>query len=255
MPTRNPAAQYYLAISLLLCLFHSTDAAAEQFSVVCRPHGVSEYLTFDDQTKRVIGYGIGVEGQIVNAIFKGHISSISPDEIQFDLIIAFDEIRVGDFTLSRKEGWLRRESSPEHGDAKNKCLATPLRSVMELRRLLKINEARSIGNQLSYLCKVPGVEWNLTFDDRNKHVINYNFIDGKIVSGLSTGNISTFSTEVITFSLALTYLPDAKLGDFILNRKQNWLISSLSNYADKMPCAPIPSRSVMDLWQALGSDP
>jgi len=256
MPTRNPAALYYLAISLLLCLFYSTDAAAEQFSVVCRPHGVSEYLTFDDQTKRVIGYGIGVEGQIVNAIFKGHISSVAADEIQFDLIIAFDEIKVGDFTLNRKDGWLSRMPAPGHETVKDKCLATPLRSVMDLRRLLKMSEEKSIGNRLSFLCKkAPGTEWNLTFDDQNMRVIAYNFVNGEIPTPLLKGDVSAVSAELIAFDLVFADLPNKKLGDFILNRRKHWLLSSTSNYDEKAPCEEIPLRSVMDLWQLFGNDP
>ena len=138
--------RYCGALFLVLCMFYGSNAVAEQFSYMCKHAGVREnsglreYFTFDSETKRVIAYGIGVQGRIVNAIFKGQASAISPDEIKFDLITAFDKFKVGDFTLNRKEGWMSASQPRGADEARDSCRPTPTRSVMDLWLLFQVSE-------------------------------------------------------------------------------------------------------------------
>jgi hypothetical protein len=121
----------------------STKAGAAQFSFQCQHvrdlSGIREFLTFDDEQMRVIAYGIGIENKVVNAIFKGTIHSVSPDEVQFDLVVALDEIKVGNFILNRKEGWMSAVDSEGHYEMKDTCRDTAIRSPLDLWRLYEVD--------------------------------------------------------------------------------------------------------------------
>ena len=135
MKISSPCAKILVLIGAL----SSTNAGAAQFSFQCQHvhnlSGIREFLTFDDEQNRVIAYGKGVENKVLNAIFKGTIHSISPDEIQFDLIVALDEIKLGDFILNRKEGWMSTIDTEGHPQAKDACRAAPPPSPLDLWRL------------------------------------------------------------------------------------------------------------------------
>jgi len=94
---------------------------------------VDRHFTFDDATKRVIGYGPWK----TQAVFTGTISAITPDEIHFDLVLPFDKIRVGSFTLNRKENWMTSLGFPGRSGLKDLCHLGPPAPVLELWRVLQ----------------------------------------------------------------------------------------------------------------------
>jgi hypothetical protein len=109
-------------------------AGAEEFSVLCNQGPGSQfYFTFDDLTKRVIEYDF-IDGNSVGLIFTGAIKTTSAEEIRFDLsVYSNPNVRLGDFTLNRKEGWL--ESSRSNYQEKQNCQPTTLRTVMDIWRI------------------------------------------------------------------------------------------------------------------------
>jgi hypothetical protein len=123
---------------MLMAIPISQPARAAQFSFQCDhlhdQSGIREFFTFDDEKMRVIGYGLAGK-DIVNAIFRGPIISISPDIIRFELTVAFDKIKVGEFTLNRQEGWMSPSQSPEEGATKDSCKPTATRSPLDLWRV------------------------------------------------------------------------------------------------------------------------
>jgi hypothetical protein len=100
--------------------------------------GTREFFTFDEDNKRVIGYGMGIQSQIVNAIFKGKIVSISQDEIRFDLVVAFDNVKVGNFVLNRTAGWM--SPSENENVKRDSCVPTGKRSPLDLWRLFSADQ-------------------------------------------------------------------------------------------------------------------
>ena len=125
--------RYYAAMLLVLSAFYCSDAAADQFSYNCTHSGAWVNFTFDDTTKHVIGYGPWK----TQAVFTGTISAITPDEIHFDLVLPFDKIRIGSFTLNRKESWMTSLGFPGRTDLRDACHLGPPRPVLDLWRVLK----------------------------------------------------------------------------------------------------------------------
>jgi formylglycine-generating enzyme required for sulfatase activity len=131
---RNRGASYWAAALVIFCVANASHAVADQFSYNCTHSGTWTLLTFDDATKRVIGYGIAV-----NTFFTGTISIATPEEIHFDLVLPFDKIRIGNFTLNRKERWMTSLGSPGRTDLKDRCFSGPPASVLELWPLLRLH--------------------------------------------------------------------------------------------------------------------
>jgi hypothetical protein len=119
--------------AVLFCMTWVSGAAADQFSYDCTHSGTRVFFTFDDATKRVIGYGPWK----AQAVFTGTISAITPEEIHFDLVLPFDKIRIGSFTLSRKENWMTSLGFPGRTDLKDPCHLEPPRPVLDLWRVLQ----------------------------------------------------------------------------------------------------------------------
>lgn len=131
---KMPANLICAGAAVLLCAFHGSDAVADQFSFHCPAPGFEFYLTFDDLKKRVIGYNY-LNGRIPSMTYYGPIAAISPDEIQFDLVVyGNSNLKIGNFRLNRKQGWMT--SSRSHYQDKQPCEPTPTRSVMDLWQLI-----------------------------------------------------------------------------------------------------------------------
>jgi hypothetical protein len=122
------------AASVLLCAAGFSEAAADQFSYNCTHSGVWERFTFDDATKRVIGFGPWNQ----QVVFTGTITAITPDEIRFDLVLPFDKIRIGSFALNRKENWMTSLGFPGRADLKDPCDLGPPAPVLDLWRALSV---------------------------------------------------------------------------------------------------------------------
>jgi hypothetical protein len=117
---------------LFFCIFYGSTAVADQFSFKCErvSAGYLGYFTFDDLKRRVVSYNF-LNGRIVGLLNKGTIRTISAQEIQFDLVVYSNpNIKIGDFTLNRKEGWMT--SSRSNDEDRQTCESTPLRTVMDL---------------------------------------------------------------------------------------------------------------------------
>lgn len=123
-------------LAFCLCVSNGATALADQFSFKCEQvqAGYLRYFTFDDLRKRVVAYNF-LGGQIVGPLLRGDIRSVSDEEIKFDLV-AYDNpnLKIGDFTLERKEGWMT-PSRPGEQD-RQPCEPTPLRTVMDLWQVL-----------------------------------------------------------------------------------------------------------------------
>lgn len=84
-------------------------------------------------TKRVIGHGISID-----TFFTGAITAVTPEEINFDLMLPFDKIRIGSFTLNRKERWMTSLGFPGRTDLKDRCFLGPPAPVLDLWPLLRL---------------------------------------------------------------------------------------------------------------------
>lgn len=123
----------WTAAFVLFCAAFASDAVAEQFSYNCVHAGTWDVFTFDDTAKRVIGYGFGP----LRAFFTGTISAITPEEIHFDLVLPFDKIQIGSFTLNRKENWMTSLRFPGRTDLRDPCHLGPPRPVLDLWPVMK----------------------------------------------------------------------------------------------------------------------
>lgn len=124
-----PACRFGIAAALCLGVLCG-KAVAEEFSMLCGRYPAQSYFTFDDQKKQAMEYGL-VNGHLIKAVSTGTIKVASAEEIQFDLFAFYNSnLKLGDYTLNRKEGWL--ESSRSNYQEKQDCQATPLRTVMDL---------------------------------------------------------------------------------------------------------------------------
>jgi hypothetical protein len=129
----------WTALVFLSC----NHAAADEFSFKCAFFGgaLNTIITFNDQSNRVVAYEIdgnpSRHDDHLGRIFRGKINKISADEIDFDLVqaLVLGGDKSGTFlgnTLNRREGSLKfgRAQVPA------KCQSIPLRSVMDLWKLL-----------------------------------------------------------------------------------------------------------------------
>lgn len=116
---------------------------------------------------------------------------------------------------------------------------------------------KAVAEEFSMRCgSGPDPQLYLTFDDQKKQAIAYGLLNGNpIPNSLSTGTIKAMSAEELQFDLFAFSNPNAKLGDYTLNRKDGWLESSRSNYQEKQKCHPTPLRTIMDLWEVFPHDP
>jgi hypothetical protein len=131
---RRRTVSCWAAASVLFCTISVPDtAAADQFSYNCMHSGTWALFTFDDATKRVIGYGLPI-----HTFFTGTVTTVTPEEIHFDLVLPYDKIRIGSFTLNRKEGWMTSLGSPGRTDLKDPCHLGPPASVLELWPVLRL---------------------------------------------------------------------------------------------------------------------
>ena len=124
------AGRLGVAAALSLGIFCG-QAVAAQFSILCNqgPGAAQLYFSFDDQAKRVIEYNL-MGAHVGGPIFTGAIKTISAEEIQFDLsAYGNSNAKLGDFTMNRRNGWVRGPSGPGQPGT---CNPTSLRTVMDL---------------------------------------------------------------------------------------------------------------------------
>ncbi len=130
--------QILVLASIILSTFHAGVALAEQFSVKCDQAGVDAFVSFDEQTKRVVAYSL-LNGRITSAaaVLVGTISHMSVDKIDFDARqVYFRNAKAIRLTLNRQEGWMGPPEAMERNELRSRCESIPLRSVMDLWQLL-----------------------------------------------------------------------------------------------------------------------
>lgn len=130
--------QILVPASIVLSTFHAGVALADQFSVKCDQAGVDAFVTFDEQTKRVVAYSL-LDGRITSAaaVLVGTISYMSVDKIDFDARqVYFRNAKAIRLTLNRQEGWMGPPQAMERKELRSRCESIPLRPVMDLWQLL-----------------------------------------------------------------------------------------------------------------------
>jgi hypothetical protein len=129
LPSRRPG------LHALLCLLPITlglPAKADQFSIECQRIGAWNYLTFDDQTKRVVVEFVSRRGDAPSNAWKGLIGSITVDNIQFELLNHGRNLPNIPLFWGRRSGTISMPHSSSPWPEASKCVSTDLRPSLSL---------------------------------------------------------------------------------------------------------------------------
>lgn len=114
------------ALCMLMAIW-SLPATAGQFSIACVRGGERYFITFDEETKRVI-----LENPIGSA-YRGRVDSLSESKVQFYLL------RVGEprleFEWDRGAGSIARIGVPKESpqaEFSTHCVASALRPILSI---------------------------------------------------------------------------------------------------------------------------
>jgi hypothetical protein len=119
---------------------------------------------------------------------------------------------------------------------------------------LSVCSGTAVAEEFSIVCTENLPPFYYTFDDQEKRVIAYLVLDDHATAYIFTGTIKAISAEEIRFDLSMAFNSNAKLGDFVLNRKDGRVTGS--NWRGEAGhCQPTPLRTVMDLWEIFPHDP
>ena len=116
----------------MLTMAFVLQAKASQFSLECHRSGASYYLTFDDQTERIVIEAVIPRGSPPFTAWKGLLRSITAHGIQFELLDRNPYMPKVAMFWSRQSGTISMPTSSAPWPWADGCAPTDLRPSLSL---------------------------------------------------------------------------------------------------------------------------